>query len=394
MAAAPDDGVPSAAEDDDTAAVTTALAGASLASPAMLANDTVALLVISRAPRADHAAVAATCRRFARLVLSTEGAATLRKERVASGWLDAPPAPHYSAFPDLGDLFDLRDTCGPMYLLKEKRGRACFLLLCHLISRRRGAAPDVRTAIADFCIDVVSAFYSNDLVRVMMQLDCAVPHDASSPTPDDGGWYCLIEAKQGLGADFPEHVERADLIIDMCIAAWPQFGWDEKYKIPDFITWYSQKLVDLGLLREYYDERTQTHSIDADGWALRDLRAVWKMLNNDRNFGTCPMDASVVIVFCYIIVMSDDDTMKRLFATEAQVMTGGIMDRMFVTQGGGGIGNMLEAATHIIEHDLAHAREMGMNDCAWSSGLLLDPAARREYKGTPSWPGPDATSEG
>ena len=264
----------------------------------------------------------------------------------------------------------LRDTCGPMYPLKEKRGRACFLLLCHLISRRRGAAPDVRTAIADFCIDVVSAFYSIDLVRVMMRLNCAVPHDASLPMPDylmpdeRLGWYYLIEAKHELGADFPEHVERADLIVDMCIRL---AAIRKKHEIPDSITWYSQKLVDLGLLREYYDERTQTHSIDADGWVLRDLRAVWKKLDYDRKFGTCPMDASVVIVFCYIIVMSDDDTMKRLFATEAQVMTGGVMDRMFVTQGGRGIGNMLEAATHIIERQ------------PWSSRLLLDPAARREY---------------
>jgi len=56
-------------------------------------DDTVALLVASRSPRATHATLAAVSKRLATTVLAPAGRVALQREREASGWLDgqAPP---------------------------------------------------------------------------------------------------------------------------------------------------------------------------------------------------------------------------------------------------------------------------------------------------------------
>ena len=90
---------------------------------------------------------------------------------------------------------------------------------------------------------------------------------------------------------------------------------------PWTFSYYGRQLVKLGLLREHYDECTETWTIDADGWLMRDIRRVWSHLYSPNK--PCPIDAAVAAVYAYVLLMTNSEAKKKL---TTPIVIGGHLD--------------------------------------------------------------------
>ena len=260
-------------------------------------DDTVALLVASRAPRETHGALAAVSRRLARVVSSP----ALAKERAGAGWLEGPRKMHRVSVRRLrsGRYRPAKhidhDDPSPGYLF-ERDVRRCTLVLCQLIVSRRGADPDPRAALWDTFVELVDLFHGHHLVMRRM---------AIAPSHGDYlvGYSNFGEPRNGLGAGFSDHLVHHAIVIDYAVRHYTRADVEDKDALS--LSWYGKRLCDLGLLCEYYDEKARKWSIDADGWMIRDLLSIWGRHGGPDGPGRpCPVDAPMAIVFAYVAVMT------------------------------------------------------------------------------------------
>lgn len=280
-------------------------------------DDTVALLVASRAPRETHGALAAVSRRLARVVSSP----ALAKERVGAGWLEGPRKMHRVSVRRLrsGRYRPAKhidhDDPSPGYLF-ERDVRRCTLVLCQLVVSRRGADPDPRTALWDTFVELVDLFHGHHLVMRRM---------AIAPSHGDYlvGYSNFGEPRNGLGAGFSDHLVHHAIVIDYAVRHYTRADVEDKDALS--LSWYGKRLCDLGLLCEYYDEKAQKWSIDADGWMIRDLLSIWGRHGGPDGPGRpCPVDAPMAIVFAYVAVMTAPNVKEHM--KDRDIMIGGYMD--------------------------------------------------------------------
>ena len=74
-------------------------------------------------------------------------------------------------------------------------------------------------------------------------------------------------------------------------------------------------MVDAGLLRKVYDEPSGRFTIDADGRVVKGLYDVWSQSVTQTQLGwpaECPLDASLVVVWAYLLVIRDQNARAQL----------------------------------------------------------------------------------
>ena len=316
-------------------------------------DDTVALLVAARAPRETHGALAAVSKRLARVVSSP----ALAKERAASGWLEGPQTMHRVSVRRLksgryrpAKRFDHEDP-SPEGLFEPDVQRST-AIFCQLIVARRGADPDPHAALWNTFVELVDLFLGHHLMQMRMDI---------APGWGDHlvGYSNFGEPRGGLGAGFTDHLVHHAIVIDYAAKHYDRADVGDKDALS--LSWYGKRLCDLGLLREHYDETNQKWSIDADGWIVRDLRAIWETETGIPPDAACPVDAPMVVVFAYFAVMTQPDARERLEGRE--LMIGGYLDNLFHAKV---FGNVLDRTVARI----AGPRRVDQ---------LLDPARRRMY---------------
>ena len=313
--------------------------------PALLATDAhVALLVASRSPRASHAVLAAVNRHMARTVLSKKGAVTLRRERVASGWIDGVTSRRHRV--PLDSLSqEVLDDPSPGYLLNKAVAPNCQLAifcLCKVIvdleALRRGVSSlgetDRRAAIVDFCVPIIQAFYSFKLSKMS---------DRGARLGLFGGGDGMFGALMG----FAQHVDHATKVIEYAEEAYdPADGSDR-----EMFSHYGKRLVEAGVLEEHYDEASDRWSIDADGPVMRATMALWRKLAKSKPLEpeSCPLDAPMIVLLAYILVCRDETARRQLHVTmrdpdDLVLVRGGFIETICLPRHGNApaIGNFLE----------------------------------------------------
>ena len=156
------------------------------------------------------------------------------------------------------------------------------------------------------------------------------------------------------------------------------------------MSFYGKRMVEAGLLREVYDEPSGRWKIDADGDAMQMVYDVWSVAAKvGRDTGAhlqlgddCPLDASIVVVWCYLVVFRDPEARVQLhrYASslrgmspeelrphEAFVHGGFLMGLVMPQPGPDGrmldppLVNVLDAYLHLMEDNLRRAQEIHAN---------------------------------
>ena len=72
-------------------------------------------------------------------------------------------------------------------------------------------------------------------------------------------------------------------------------------------------MVDAGILKEYYDEPSGCWKVDADGLVVQVLYDVWSQHAPKHGWpAECPLDASLVVVWAYLLVIRDQNARAQL----------------------------------------------------------------------------------
>ena len=164
----------------------------------------------------------------------------------------------------------------------------------------RSSALERRVALVDFCVEIVSIFYCPAIFRLM-------PHeyaDARLGTEVPGGMWTPFGAEPTSGS-FIDHVAHVRRCLDFAVECYDDATMSHLGK----------SMVDAGLLREVYDEPSGRWKIDADGRVLKGLYDVWSQSVTQTQLGwpaECPLDASLVVVWAYLLVIRDQNARAQL----------------------------------------------------------------------------------
>ena len=74
-------------------------------------------------------------------------------------------------------------------------------------------------------------------------------------------------------------------------------------------------MVDAGILKEYYDEPSGCWKVDADGLVVQVLYDVWSQHAPNHGWpAECPLDASIIVVWAYLLVSRDPAARAQLMS--------------------------------------------------------------------------------
>lgn len=170
-------------------------------------------------------------------------------------------------------------------------------------------------------------------------------------------------APWGLGGGgaggFVDNVEHARRCLTHAIECYDAADCET----PGTMSFFGKRMVEVGLLGEYYDERSGSWKIDADGDLVRSLQAAWAELGHKSGWSVhCPLDASLLVVLAFMLCFRDRAAMRTLFNTADAadpneiIVRGGYLLLLIIPDRDGRypLGNYLELYVDLLKQGMQH----------------------------------------